>query len=87
MGVFSVDIKEQGWSKEVLMGLDDKMAPFLAQANGIVATMGEKVGINLTDVEALNPDSKLRGALRAAMTLGDVAERWLRLLRVLASNA
>lgn len=42
---FLVNIKGQGWSKEVLMGLDDKMAPFLAKANGIVATVGRRSGL------------------------------------------
>ncbi len=85
--VFSVDIQDHGWSKEVLVDLDNKMAPFLAKANGIVATVGENVGINRTAVEALNPDSKLRTALMNALTLTEVVETFLRFLRHLASNA
>jgi hypothetical protein len=87
VAVFSVDIKEHGWSKEVLMGLDNKMSTFLAKANGIVATVGEKVGINLAVVEALGPESKLKAPLKNALTFGEVVEVFLRVLQALASNA
>ncbi len=85
--VFSVDTKGQGWTQEALVRLDREMSPFLANADGIVATVGEKVGINLTAVAALSPDSKLRTALMNALTLGEVVETFLRVLRQLASNA
>jgi hypothetical protein len=85
--VFSVDLHDQGWTQESLVLLDGEMSPFLAKANGVVATVGGKVGIHLSDVEALDPQSKLWAALKSAMTLGEAVLSYLRILQALASNA
>jgi hypothetical protein len=63
------------------------MSNWLVQTNGIVATVGTKVGINPKDIEALNEESKLREALRGAMTLGETIQIFLCYLQFLASNA
>lgn len=63
------------------------MSTWLDQANGIVATVGTKVGINPKDIEALQKESKLREALKNAVTFGNVVETFLRTIRALASNA
>lgn len=63
------------------------MSPWLNKASGIVATVGAEVGIRPRDIEALDPESKLRAVLETAVTLGDVIRTYLRYLQVLASNA
>jgi len=85
--VFTVALAGQGWTRDVLTQLDQRMAPWLSKARGIVATVGPEVGIRPRDIEALDPESKLRAALEKAVTLGIVIQTYLRYLRVLASNA
>lgn len=63
------------------------MSSWLGRANGIVATVGSEVGIKPTDVEALDSESRLRAALKTAVTLGESIQNFLRYLQVLASNA
>jgi hypothetical protein len=63
------------------------MSTWLEKTNGIMATVGTKVGINPKDIEALNKESKLREALKSAVTLGETIQTFLRYLQALASNA
>jgi uncharacterized protein with ATP-grasp and redox domains len=85
--VFTVALSGQGWTRDVLTQLDHRMSPWFNKASGIVATVGAEVGIRPRDIEALDPESKLRAALETAVTLGDVIRTYLRYLQVLASNA
>jgi hypothetical protein len=85
--VFTVALSGQGWTRDVLTQLDHRMSPWFNKASGIVATVGAEVGIRPRDIEALDPESKLRAALENAVTLGDVIRTYLRYLQVLASNA
>jgi hypothetical protein len=85
--VFEVTLESEEWNGEILRTLESQMSTWLDQANGIVATVGTMVGINPTDIEALQKESKLREALKNAVTFGDVVETFLRTIRALASNA
>jgi SAM-dependent methyltransferase len=85
--VFHVPLRSEGWTGDDLRSLEDQMSTWLEKTNGIMATVGTKVGINPKDIEALNKESKLREALKSAVTLGETIQTFLRYLQALASNA
>jgi hypothetical protein len=85
--IFEVNLGAAGWNVETLSTLEGQMSSWLGRANGIVATVGSEVGIKPTDVEALDSESRLRAALKTAVTLGESIQNFLRYLQVLASNA